>query len=89
MEEMRLTCRATLSWTEPFAVFGQSHVSHRNRCCVGRARLAALAMLFVRKYRQSELNRLQKDLVCLLAKTLWETRGDYDVWWDTFVEKLI
>lgn len=79
-DEMMLQVRSDIQW---FDSNPRGTVNHRNACCRGLARRAVLAFVAVRKFRQSVISRLPRDVVTLLAKALFLTRGDYKSWWKT------
>lgn len=53
----------------------------RNAVSISRARLTTIVLIAIRRFRSSGLNSLPKDVVTLLAKSLWETRREGKEWW--------
>lgn len=56
-------------------------VNHRNACMHGRARLAALSLVAIRRFRQSSLSPLPKEIVRHIGQFVWWSRGDVATWW--------
>lgn len=63
----------------------QSHI--RQISPVLRARRVASCLLTVRRFRKSELNRLQKDVVKIVVRYLIASKHDTESWWERYNEK--
>lgn len=89
---LRIHSHAAMLWVSPLLGLNEywtiddpefASVNHRNRCCIGRARMAVIALISLRKFRRSSVSYLLKEIVGIIAKHLWATRLDARSWWDS------
>ena len=58
----------------PLYILGKFFAKH------DRAKAAVDQLVAIRLFRRSELDLIQKDLVKIIARKLWESRDDGDIW---------
>lgn len=79
------TASARIEWVCNNVMYEQAdhvaRINQRNRCCIGKARRAVLTFLCARKFGNSILNFLMKDLVKMIAKLVWESRRNGNNWY--------